>query len=180
MPVYLARFGALGPVKIGHSLNVSQRIAQISVRLWDDMVLIRCLDGGMADERALHKRFAHLRIRNEWFHYGPEMMGDLGLPDLRLLAPAVITELEPRFRTDPIRCARTDSLRAWMLREGLTERMLAEALGSKPQTIAEWLQYGSRPTPKVATRLIELSDGDLADAFGTRDTPYSFSRAKAA
>lgn len=165
MPVYLARFGALGPVKIGCSMNVAARLDHLGSRLWDTIHLLRLLDGDMKDERALHERFAAQCIRGEWFHYVPEMMGNLGLVDLQAEPGRALSVLEPRFFRDKDRRAVSEGLRDWMVKRGLDEHSLAKLLGCSRGTVGGWLRYGWTPQLSSRKKLIELSNGELEAPF---------------
>lgn len=166
MPVYLARFGALGPVKIGHSKSVQTRLDAIQSRLWDDLHLFRLLEGNANDERALHKRFASLRIRFEWFHFSSEMTGDLGLHDLRADPTRTLT---PHFHRNGGDSFRSAALRAWMMENGLYEHDVAALVGSTRSAVAGWLTYGHRPRAATTVRLIAASGGVLQEAYETPD-----------
>lgn len=168
MPVYLARFGVLGPVKIGSSSSVYQRLEMLQAPLWDDMILLRLLEGGLNEERRLHARFAAQRIKKEWFTYTQDMMGDLGLLDLQRDPTRALPEIKRLHWRDPVRIARSSALRGWMLRVGLFEDDLSKLVGTAPSTVAQWILYGSRPRSGVAALLVRLSDGELLDAFGAR------------
>jgi hypothetical protein len=72
--VYFARIGDDGPVKIGHSRYAERRIEAIQKWTPIEIRLIRTLPGDGKEERWLHARFDHLRIRGEWFHFDPRMM----------------------------------------------------------------------------------------------------------
>jgi len=86
MAVYLvcaaAIMGDPGPVKIGYSddsiilkrLSVTQTGNHLRLRL------VQVVEGGRKVEKALHDRFALLRLHGEWFDHDPAMEGDLGLP----------------------------------------------------------------------------------------------------
>lgn len=160
MPVYLARFGLAGPVKIGCSRNVPMRLDQLAARLWEDMKLLRLLDGAMADERALHQRFAAQRIRFEWFHFHPDMLGDLGLPDLARMPALALTPFDKWHQNNSTRVAISDALRAWMIARGLDERDVGELTNSKPGTVAEWLRHGWAPRRDLARRMLALGDDE--------------------
>lgn len=181
MPVYLARFGLVGPVKIGCSLNVPARLDQLGARLWEDMKLMRLLDGTMADERALHRRFAAQRIRFEWFHFHPDMLGDLGLPDLARMPALALTPFDEWHRKDPIRVTVSNALRAWMLARGLDERDVAALVNRKPGTVADWLRHGWPPRRDLANRLLALGDDEgLGAAFQQHWDESTKSRRRAA
>jgi len=101
MPIYIAQaLGPDGPVKIGFSNKVGARLRKISVHLWCDVELARLLDGDREAERALHRRFQHLRLRGEWFRAAPEILtGPRPFPD-RPLSAAAECDPEPRWRDD--------------------------------------------------------------------------------
>lgn len=165
MPVYIARFGALGPVKIGFSNHVQQRLNSIQSQLWDEFTLLRLLDGTGADERALHRRFASLRIKQEWFTYSAEMMGDLGLRDL-LNDPAQALARFSHWSPAEAQSARATALREWMVEAGLYEHNVAKLLKCSPWSVVDWLKNGSRPRDATVRKLIALSGGALENAFG--------------
>ncbi len=87
MSVYMVRAGHIGDVKIGLATNVVTRVKQNLTSIPHKLRLVRVLDGGRAEEVALHRRFASLRKAGEWFRPNDEMLkGDVGLPDL-LISP---------------------------------------------------------------------------------------------
>lgn len=61
-------------IKIGFSENPIQRLASLSTSSSESLALLASFPATMADERELHKKFAHLRIRGEWFSTSPEIM----------------------------------------------------------------------------------------------------------
>lgn len=78
--VYFLRCG--GFIKIGFTTNLSSRIDTITksggVRMPDGLPywtaeVVTATPGDMQDEKALHKRFAHLRHTGEWFIEAPEL-----------------------------------------------------------------------------------------------------------
>lgn len=54
-------------VKIGHAQKPYQRLMNLQAGAVERLKLISCIDGGREQERALHERFAELRIRGEMF-----------------------------------------------------------------------------------------------------------------
>ncbi len=58
-----------GPVKIGHARDVDQRLATIQTCSPQEVELLGVMPGGGDMERCLHKLFAKLRIRGEWFRF---------------------------------------------------------------------------------------------------------------
>lgn len=60
--VYIAELGGL--LKIGHSVDPDKRCRNLNA------TLLHVEDGGLQRERELHARFAHLRVRGEFFRPG--------------------------------------------------------------------------------------------------------------
>jgi Meiotically up-regulated gene 113 len=89
MPVYLARSGADGAVKIGLTSIAAARgrFVKLQVDNAHPIKLVRFLDGGRKLEAELHTRFASLRLNGEWFTYTDAMLGDLGASDIPFPEP---------------------------------------------------------------------------------------------
>lgn len=56
-------------VKIGIGYTPSDRIGTLQVGCPFELVMIGTIPGTIAEELALHRRFASMRIRGEWFRY---------------------------------------------------------------------------------------------------------------
>ena len=73
--VYFLRSGPQGAIKIGFTGgNVHARIAELQTGSAEQLLLLATMAGTMSDEQGLHRRFAALRIRGEWFHAAPELL----------------------------------------------------------------------------------------------------------
>lgn len=73
----------MGDVKIGFATDVLRRVKTLQTSHPTKLRILRVLDGGKEDERALHERFSALRQTGEWFRYDKAMVeSNLGLPDL--------------------------------------------------------------------------------------------------
>jgi DNA-binding transcriptional ArsR family regulator len=70
--VYFADAG--GQIKIGWSKRVSARLAQLQTGSAAPIKLIGTMPGGLAVERRVHEKFAHLRLSGEWFTATPELL----------------------------------------------------------------------------------------------------------
>lgn len=77
-------FGASdGLVKIGTSVDVATRLRSLRADF------LAAIPGGFADERAMHRRFAHARVSGEWFTPCDEITAYLAaLPDSARRVPA--------------------------------------------------------------------------------------------
>ena len=65
--IYFALIRPLDAVKIGVGSDVTRRIAQLQAHCPVDVELIKTLDGSFREERELHWRYRHARVRSEWF-----------------------------------------------------------------------------------------------------------------
>lgn len=70
--IYFAKSGKF--VKIGFAKNPVERIAEMQTGSYPSIEIIHAVWGFMRDERDLHKRFAALRVRGEWFSAAPELI----------------------------------------------------------------------------------------------------------
>lgn len=138
MAVYLIQCGPNGPVKIGKADDPKGRLSELQVAHWQTLTLVRVWEGSEADERALHARFADLRIRGEWFHFSRQMLGDVGLPIVEEPPPPASPPAPSR--PWPIKVADFKQLgatvRALRTCANMTQEELAEKVGSSRSTIA--------------------------------------------
>lgn len=73
--IYFVRAGADGPIKIGYTrTSLNARLAFLQVGNAETLTVIQRALCGPGFERVLHERFAHLRIRGEWFRPEPELL----------------------------------------------------------------------------------------------------------
>jgi hypothetical protein len=71
-----------GPIKIGLSKNPGERRYQIMLDVGERVEILAMIVGSRDKERALHKKFGHLKITKEWFRPDPELLDYIGsLPD---------------------------------------------------------------------------------------------------
>lgn len=64
--------GDVGRVKIGRTKNLEARISALQTAHGIQLRLLRQIP--IDCEKALHKRYAHLRLKGEWFTFDPEML----------------------------------------------------------------------------------------------------------
>ncbi len=72
--VYFIQAGLSGPIKIGWSANVKQRLAAAQVDNHEELVLRATTPGGPALEERLHAVFQAAWIRGEWFRPVTELV----------------------------------------------------------------------------------------------------------
>jgi hypothetical protein len=61
-------------IKIGTTRHLESRLDSLRGGYYGRLQLLATMPGGRDQERSLHERFAHLRIRGEWFHEAPELL----------------------------------------------------------------------------------------------------------
>ncbi len=75
MPVvYFARINDDGPIKIGFSFNLRQRVYSLRAEFGQNLKIIGTIDGDRKVEKALHKRFSAVALGQEWFDPAPELL----------------------------------------------------------------------------------------------------------
>lgn len=72
--VYFVQEGSAGLIKIGCSKNLKKRFDEIARELPYDLKLLAFVDGWREVEVVFHLRFAHARVRGEWFRPVPELL----------------------------------------------------------------------------------------------------------
>lgn len=72
--VYFIRAGENGPIKIGITTDVPSRLSSLQTSHAETLVVMTTTPGGTALEYELHKRFAHHRLRGEWFAPGDDLL----------------------------------------------------------------------------------------------------------
>lgn len=72
--IYFIQAGTSGPIKIGISDNIQTRLTVLQTAHFLELRLIAHCQGTNADEKELHDRFNHLRMRGEWFCPAKELV----------------------------------------------------------------------------------------------------------
>ena len=72
--VYFIQSADDGSIKIGTSKDVPGRIRSIVWETKRQLTLLAMMSGDRDIEQSLHRRFAHARIRGEWFRPVPELL----------------------------------------------------------------------------------------------------------
>jgi len=65
--IYFIQSGDEGPIKIGIATDVKQRMKTIDITSPNSLRLLGIMDGDLADEKRLHKKFRCDKVRGEWF-----------------------------------------------------------------------------------------------------------------
>lgn len=70
--VYFVRSGKL--IKIGFTTDLEGRVSRLQTGSPYDLQLLGTIEGTQRDEQALHRRFANLNVRGEWFRGHASLM----------------------------------------------------------------------------------------------------------
>lgn len=74
VPVYFLRAGDSPYVKIGYALDPLRRAAELQTAHYEELRIVRIIEGGRASERLAHKLMAHLHVRGEWHLWHEDML----------------------------------------------------------------------------------------------------------
>lgn len=131
--VYFATYGGRGPIKIGISCAPEVRLRDWGSGLPYAPILLGMFSGSHKDERALHLRFAHLRLRGEWFRRAPELMVVIAQHrDRKLRGVNTDMRISKRYDLD-----KKTALR--LLRNAAkTDTMIAKWAGCSRQAVGTW------------------------------------------
>lgn len=77
--VYFVQQGDSGAIKIGCSKDPTKRLATLQCGHSEHLRMLTCAPGTQQQERALHDRFAHLRVSGEWFRPGDDLLAYIRL-----------------------------------------------------------------------------------------------------
>lgn len=72
--IYFIQVGESGPIKIGFSSNVDQRLRTLQTGHTEKLKLLHSQIGTKADEGRLHNRFRNIHIKGEWFEADPSLL----------------------------------------------------------------------------------------------------------
>lgn len=137
--VYIIRVGVGGPVvKIGVCHRVVSRMSTLQTMNFEPLYLLRSWDGDLFEETQLHRYFAPLRLRGEWFSYSDEM-ATVQLRDV--IRRNLGHDLHPGELPIEDDAAGITEAAA---KVGLTMTHLARAAGISPSLISKW-KKGERP-----------------------------------
>lgn len=107
MPVYIIQAGETEFVKIGWAEDVTARLYDLQGGHYDELSVIRVIDGPRTVEAWFHRYFITRRVRREWFRFVPEMLS-VSPPTLAdgnggpATHAALLSEIEAFLRINPM------------------------------------------------------------------------------
>ena len=57
-----------GPVKIGHTKNVKNRLSSLQTGYPETLTILACVAGDIKQEQKLHEKYIEYRLRGEWYN----------------------------------------------------------------------------------------------------------------
>jgi Meiotically up-regulated gene 113 len=167
--IYFMQAAVGGPIKIGFSDNVSERLVQHQIGCPFELRILAEMPGTMGDEAALHRRFADYATSGEWF--SPECadlvsliesLGGEALP-ARAWDPAIdrSRQRKTRYPTRRTNLGPNFNEGARLLWDALetkswTHNELCRRVGATHGAHASWLYGDGRPRLVYALKLEEL------------------------
>lgn len=145
-------------IKIGYSVNPEMRLGELQVGAQHDLELLGVMHGEREDEGKLHKQFANLRIRGEWFRAERVL-----LDFIEVAAEAIEPRPEPAHAPPPPPAVRRDPISAEAKATIANLINLRDAhgantpVGYRCSNLAELLQI-----PKPPAHLVQRQMNDLA------------------
>ena len=146
MAVYFIQANQNGPVKIGTAEDVIGRLRELQTAHYMTLRLLREIDGDRRIESALHKQFASLRIRGEWFAFHPDMM----------TVTAADFDLKPTAAV-----AGNAKLRAWLNDSRLSESEFGGQIGTSQAAVNRYCQGIRVPRGAVMKRIVAATNGAI-------------------
>lgn len=137
--IYFVRCSETNAVKIGYAVDPWKRFSKIQSDSPGSLQLLAVQAGGRAEERELHKRYAGLWRRGEWFDYGPDLQSH-------------VASLPPALKPNSKR-ALGGTLGAWLRENDLTLREFARISGCTISSLS-CICAGTRIPRKEAMRRI--------------------------
>jgi len=151
MPVYMIQAGDGGPVKIGWSTDVDDRLRAIQTGSPVALALLRTIDAHPIGERLLHQQYAHLRQRGEWFTFCPTML-TTGIPAAQ--------QMEAR----PSKAWHNRGLARWLQETGTTLTEFANRIGEDVSTCHNWMTGRRNPRAAALAKIDEATKGKVRPA----------------
>lgn len=104
-----------GPVKIGFTDNLEQRLAGLEAKYQQPLAVLATMDGGRREESELHDRFAHLRLgRTEQFRPTADLMAFIGRPLLVAADPSVVEAMPCHLKPLVVQLRGSSEFKAWV------------------------------------------------------------------
>lgn len=72
--VYFVQSVSGGPIKIGTAKHVPKRLEELQIGHPEKLIVLGVLEGGSQVEMRIHRFFARLWLRGEWFQCTPDLL----------------------------------------------------------------------------------------------------------
>lgn len=147
--IYFIRDSLSGHIKIGVSDKPWTRLAKMQSDCPGELAILAIDEGGEADERELHVRFAAQRVRGEWYRTSAALLAHIeALPPIK------------KPRRGP---------HVWG-ESGLTDDALAPLVGVGRPQVNRIRRGISIPSLPVAVKIAEVTGVSLASLMGPQPT----------
>lgn len=152
--VYFIRAGDDGPIKIGRAVYPRRRMSELQVSHHETLTILAIMPGGEDVEASLHRQFASLSLRGEWFRADAVLLAFI--EEARREHSQVLPE-PPRPSMDE----------AWAAMSAAREADLRHLIASTVGTI-----YGTDPAARKRTAShAQVTMTAVENWLGERSTP---------
>lgn len=131
-------------VKVGYSNNPKRRLDNIRVASPIEVQMIALVPGSIDDERDMHDKISHLRIRGEWFD-------DSGF---------AVSNLFPKIEDERSHCD-VLSLRDYLSVNAIRQGCFARLVGVRQPTVSRLVSGKTRPSLDLALRIETETKGKV-------------------
>lgn len=150
MPVYFIQAGDGGMVKIGYSAHPESRLSKMQSDSAVRLAILGIMPGALAEEQAMHERFAAHRELGEWFRPAQEIVDfarSFGVP------PRLRRAVYMRYPDSP--------LKAWLERNQITAYDLSVRVGITHAQISRVLNGKCGPSWALVLRIMDVTGGEI-------------------
>lgn len=145
--IYFAQIASDGPVKVGFTDDLPTRRKALENLYGCRLTILATMQGGRDEERAIHNRFAHLRLgRTEQFRPAAELMAFIGRP-LLVGVNSDTVEVMPAIgeRITIINLKGSEEFRDWLA--AMVEKTHIPASTITRLAYQEWAKRNGHPEP---------------------------------
>lgn len=139
--------GEPGPIKIGVSRDIGERVRSLQCGSPHPLALLGTVPGDALDERRLHERFQAFRLSGEWFAPDAALLAFIrSLPEDVTVPPPKRLEFRKGRPLDPVRLAVGEALRRVLEQSGISRAAAGRLFGINEKSVRKMIS-AERPFP---------------------------------
>jgi hypothetical protein len=160
MKIYFIQQGQDGPIKIGLSWDVNKRMHTAKTFSPHPLRILGMINGGLKEERALHRKFKKERLEGEWFSPSEKLIQYL--QTLEGVNPTNLNDLGVQKLITPLELAKIIQIQPKrilsMAKRGKIPYMeIKGAIYFKENEIEQWIQkFEASQNPPQSEKVVQL------------------------